>query len=102
MKINLHSFGAIYEKNKISPDWDKEETDSKKRRYHFGIDLDQNLIDETGNEIPDTSFRKTVTLDKLEKMQVNKTHKEMQYKDDIQIWDYCPQCIAKIKTELGL
>ena len=72
--LKLHTFASKRVNKKLMPDFSKEESDPTKRRYHFGIDLDN--IDKNGK-----SFRQRInTLSKLNTFNTNKTHKQMQKK----------------------
>lgn len=92
----LHRFGTKYSKGKKGPNFNREEPDRTKRGYTFGVELDLKDVD------TNLTFRQRFnTLTKLNTVKVNKTHIQMQEKS-LEVWDYCPSCIAKIKITLGL
>ncbi len=96
--MKLHKFPAIYDvqNRRVYPDFSKEEMDSKKRSYEFGLDLDQK-DKRTGK-----SFRQRITtLAKLQSLDTHKTHLQQQ-KSNLEVYDFCPDCIIKIKQELNL
>jgi len=98
MRLKLHRFGATYNRGKhtIKPNFDNEESDTSKRGYTFSVDLD------VKTQPDNLSFKQRYnTLTKLNALNKNKTHKQMQ-KNNLEVWDYCPDCIKKIKKELGL
>ncbi len=77
------------------PDFNTETVDSTQRNYIWSIDVDR--VDSKG-----VSFRDRInSISKLNALQVNLTHLEMQ-KTGLEVWDYCPECIVTIKSELGL
>ncbi len=91
MRITLHTFGS--KNGKV--DFNVEETDVKKRRYHFGIDLDN--VDDTGK-----SFRQRYdTALKVDKLNSRMPHSAMQLTSN-EVYAYCPDCIVKIKKALSL
>jgi len=85
MKIKLHIFGS---KNGKCDFTNLDEQDTTKRRYHFSINTNWKEY-------------KEMTLEKLEKLNQNKTHQEMQ-KPNMDVFLFCPDCISKIKQALKL
>lgn len=112
--LTLHRFGAKYSikngKRTIEPDFDVEQTDSSKRRYVFGIELDLNDRDDKGFEIANSNMRyrlkgKSLTavkalLDAKPKAQAFKSVTKNRIRNET--YSYCDHCIPLIHAAVNI